>query len=173
MHQYLGSMFEDSVNWHAQMQNESIKTTLKQITKVPDAMHHSAEAHFNPANTYAFALTSPADNGILSQNVNGYVDALGKSYSNAGKYFNEIVDVSDLGLTPQASGALTQSRAFSTVYQELIEKLHNIKIGKEEDLPVVLDSVLQPFVEIYKKNLKPDALGNNVVEAGRILNKEV
>ena len=173
VHQYLGSMFEDTVNWHAQMQNESIKNTLKQIAKVPDAMHHSAEAHFNPANKFAFALTSPADKGELSQNLNGYVGALNKSYANAGTHFNEVVEVTDLGLTPQAAGALTQSRAFSTVYQELIEKFHNIKLGKEESLPQILESVLQPFVETYKKNLKPDTLGNNVVEAGRILSREV
>ena len=50
VHQYMGSIFENTVYWHAQMQNESVKDTLKQVAKVPDAMHHSAEAHFNPAN---------------------------------------------------------------------------------------------------------------------------
>lgn len=176
VHQYLGSMFEDTVNWHSQMQNESIKNTLKQIAKVPDAMHHSAEAHFNPSNKYAFALTTPADKGLLSENVAGYVDALNKSYSNAGPYFNEMVDVAEYGLTPKAAGALTQSRAFSTVYQELIELMHEIKIaeknGIEISLPKVLNSVIQPFVETYKAYLKPSS-GSKVVEAGRILNKEV
>ena len=174
VHEYLGSMFEDTVNWHSQMQNESLKNTLKQITKVPDAMHHSAEAHFNPANKFAFALTSPADKGLLSENLNGYVDALSKSYSNAGTYFNEVVDVADLGLTPQAAGALTQSRAFSTVFQELIEKLHNIEIGKDKVLPEKLESVLQPYVETYKGNMRPDPVtGKKVVDAGRVLNKNV
>lgn len=167
VHQYLGSMFENTVNWHAQMQNESLKHTLKQITKVPDAMHHSAEAHFNTANKYAFALTSPNDKGLLSENLNGYVDALSKSYRDAGPYFNEVVDVNELGLTPQAAGALTQSRAFSTVYQEIIEK-----INAKQPLPDVLDSVLQPFVETYKKNLKPSAVDKPVVVAGRTLNKQ-
>ena len=46
VHQYMGSIFENTVYWHAQMQNESVKDTLKQVAKVPDAMHHSAEAHF-------------------------------------------------------------------------------------------------------------------------------
>ncbi len=119
-------------------------------------MHHSAEAHFNPDNAYAFVLTSPADKGLLSENLNGYVGALSKSYSNAGNYFNEVVDVAELGLTPQAAGALTQSRAFSTVFQELIENLHNIQIGKYKALPGKLESVLQPYVETYKKNMKPD-----------------
>ena len=32
----------------------------------------------------------------------------------------------------------------------------------------VLDSVLQPHVEVYKKNLKPQADGKYVVVAGRI-----
>ena len=163
VHQYLGSTFEYTVNWHAQMQNESVKDTLKQIAKVPDSMHHSSEAHFNPANTFAFALTVPSDNGIASENAEGYIGALSKSYSDAGRYFCESVDTSKFGLTPSAAGALVQSRAFSTVYQEIITKLAN-----SEELPTVLDSVLQPHVEVYKKNLKPQADGKDVVVAGRI-----
>ena len=166
VHQYLGSMFEDTVNWHSQMQNESIKTTTKQIAKVPDAMHHSAEAHFNDANRFAFALTSPEANGLLKENVNGYVGALNKSYANAGPHFNEVVEVGELGLTPQSAGALTQSRAFSTVYQEPIE---NILENKPQ--PSVLKGVLQPFVEVYKKNLKPEAGKPDVVLAGRVHKK--
>ncbi len=162
VHEYMGSMFEDTVNWHSQMQNESVKDTLKQIAKVPDAMHHSAEAHFNPANKYAFALTTPVDNGISKENANGYIGALDKSYSNAGPFFNESVATAKYGLTPAAAGAMTQSRAFSTVYQEMIEKAIN-----KEPLPEVLASVLQPHVEVYKKNLKPQPGEPDVVVAGR------
>ena len=162
VHQYLGSMFEDTVNWHSQMQNESVKNTLKQIAKVPDAMHHSAEAHFNPANKYAFALTSPIDKGVAKENTAGYIGALEKSYSNAGPFFNETVETSVLGLKPETAGAMTQSRAFSTVYQEMLEKT-----AKNEPLPEVLDSVLQPHVEVYKKNLKPQPGEPDVVVAGR------
>ena len=163
VHQYLGSMFEDTVFWHAQMQNESIKDTLKQIAKVPDAMHHSSEAHFNPANKYAFALTAPQDKGSSCENAEGYIGALSKSYSNAGSFFCESVDTAELGLTPAAAGALVQARAFATVYQEILEKLYN-----KESMPEVLDSVLQPHVEVYKKNLKPQADGKDVVVAGRV-----
>ena len=163
VHQYLGSMFEDTVFWHAQMQNESVKDTLKQIAKVPDAMHHSSEAHFNPANSYAFALTAPVDKGVSRENAEGYIGALSKSYSNAGSFFLESVETSEYGLTPSAAGAMVQTRAFATVYQEIIEKL-----SMGESLPDVLDSVLQPHVEVYKKNLKPQADGKDVVVAGRI-----
>ena len=163
VHQYLGSMFEDTVFWHAQMQNESVKDTLKQIAKVPDAMHHSSEAHFNPANSYAFALTAPVDKGVSKENAEGYIGALSKSYSDAGSFFLESVDTSEYGLTPSAAGAMVQIRAFATVYQEIIEKT---ALGKQ--LPEVLDSVLQPHVEVYKKNLKPQSDGKDVVVAGRI-----
>ena len=163
VHQYLGSMFEYTVNWHAQMQNESVKDTSKQIAKVPDAMHHSSEAHFNPANKFAFALTVPHDSGIAKENAEGYIGALSKSYSDAGSYFCETVETSKFGLTPRAAGALVQARAFATVYQEIIEKLAN-----SQEFPAVLDSVLQPHVEVYKKNLKPQAGEKDVVVAGRI-----
>ena len=149
VHQYMGSMFENTVYWHAQMQNESVKDTLKQIAKVPDAMHHSAEAHFNPANKLAFALTVPCDKGVCSENAEAYISALSKSYEVTGNFFLETVETSKLGLTPDAAGALTQLRAFATCYQEIVEA-----VMQNRELPEVLDSVLQPHVEFYKKNLK-------------------
>lgn len=158
VHQYMGSIFENTVYWHAQMQNESVKDTLKQVAKVPDAMHHSAEAHFNPANKLVFALTVPVDNGVCKENAEAYIGALTKSYEITGAFFREDVETSKLGLTPAAAGAMTQLRAFATVYQEIVEA---VMTGKE--LPEVLDSVLQPHVEFYKKNLK-----GGVVVPGRI-----
>ena len=158
VHQYMGSMFENTVYWHAQMQNESVKDTLKQIAKVPDAMHHSAEAHFNPANKFVFALTVPVDKGVCSENAEAYIGALTKSYESTGAFFKEYVETSKLGLTPEAAGALTQLRAYATVYQEIVEA-----IMQNRTLPEVLDSVLQPHVEFYKKNLK-----GGVVIPGRI-----
>ena len=158
VHQYMGSIFENTVYWHAQMQNESVKDTLKQVAKVPDAMHHSAEAHFNPANKFAFALTVPQDNGVCKENAESYVEALTKSYEVTGSFFLETAKTQGMGLTPAAAGALTQLRAFATVYQEIVEKIMD---GKE--FPEVLDSVLQPHVEFYKKNLK-----GGVVVPGRI-----
>ena len=158
VHQYMGSIFENTVYWNAQMQNESVKDTLKQIAKVPDAMHHSAEAHFNPANKFAFALTVPQDNGVCRENAESYIAALTKSSEVTGNLLVETVKTQGMGLTPAAAGALTQLRAFATVYQEIVEKIME---GKE--FPEVLDSVLQPHVEFYKKNLK-----GGVVVPGRI-----
>ncbi len=158
VHQYMGSMFENTVYWHAQMQNESVKDTLKQVAKVPDAMHHSAEAHFNPANKLVFALTVPIDNGVCRENAESYIEALTKSYTITGAFFKEEVETSEMGLTPEAAGALTMLRAYATVYQEIVTA---VMTGKA--LPEVLDSVLQPHVEFYKKNLK-----GGVVVPGRI-----
>lgn len=158
VHQYMGSIFENTVYWNAQMQNESVKDTLKQIAKVPDAMHHSAEAHFNPANKFAFALTVPQDNGVCRENAESYIGALTKSYEVTGNLFVETAKTQGMGLTPAAAGALTQLRAFATVYQEIVEK-----IMENKEFPEVLDSVLQPHVEFYKKNLK-----GGVVVPGRI-----
>lgn len=158
VHQYMGAIFENTVYWHAQMQNESVKDTLKQIAKVPDAMHHSAEAHFNPENKFAFALTVPVDNGVCKENADAYIGALVKSYEVTGATFIEHIRTSGMGLTPKAAGAMTQLRAFATVYQEIVEKTM-----KKIAFPEVLDSVLQPHVEFYKKNLK-----GGVVVPGRI-----
>ena len=158
VHQYMGAIFENTVYWHAQMQNESVKDTLKQVAKVPDAMHHSAEAHFNPANKLVFALTVPSDNGECRENSSVYVGALTKSYTVTGNFFLETVETKGMGLTPEAAGRLTQLRAFATVYQEIVTRIMN-----GQSFPEVLDSVLQPHVEFYKKNLK-----GGVVVPGRI-----
>lgn len=158
VHQYMGAIFENTVYWHAQMQNESVKDTLKQVAKVPDAMHHSAEAHFNPDNKLVFALTVPSDKGICRENSDSYIDALSKSYSVTGSFFLETVETKGMGLTPEAAGRLTQVRAFATVYQEIVTRIMN-----GQSFPEVLDSVLQPHVEFYKKNLK-----GGVVVPGRI-----
>ncbi len=158
VHQYMGAIFENTVYWHAQMQNESVKDTLKQVAKVPDAMHHSAEAHFNPANKLVFALTVPCDNGECRENANSYIEALTKSYEVTGALFTEMVETQAMGLTPETAGRLTQLRAFATVYQEIVSK-----IMSATSFPDVLDSVLQPHVEFYKKNLK-----GGVVVPGRI-----
>ena len=158
VHQYMGAIFENTVYWHSQMQNESVKDTLKQIAKVPDAMHHSAEAHFNPENKFAFALTVPVDSGVCKENADAYTGALVKSYEVTGATFIEHIRTSGMGLTPKAAGAMTQLRAFATVYQEIVEKT-----VKKIAFPEVLDSVLQPHVEFYKKNLK-----GGVVVPGRI-----
>ncbi len=158
VHQYMGAIFENTVYWHAQMQNESVKDTLKQVAKVPDAMHHSAEAHFNPANKLVFALTVPVDNGVCSENSESYIDALTKSYSITGSLFVERVETLAMGLSAEAAGRLTQLRAFATVYQEIVSRIMN-----GQSFPEVLDSVLQPHVEFYKKNLK-----GGVVVPGRI-----
>ena len=158
VHQYMDAIFENTVYWHAQMQNESVKDTLKQVAKVPDAMHHSAEAHFNPANKLVFALTVPSDNGVCKENAEAYIGALSKSYEVTGATFVENIATKGMGLTPSAAGAMTQLRAFATVYQEIVEK-----IMTNTSFPEVLDSVLQPHVEFYKKNLK-----GGVVVPGRI-----
>ena len=158
VHQYMGAIFENTVYWHAQMQNESVKDTLKQVAKVPDAMHHSAEAHFNPANKLAFALTVPSDCGVCKENALSYIDALSKSYEVSGTFFMETVETKGMGMTAEAAGAMTQLRAFATVYQEIVEK-----VMTNTTFPEVLDSVLQPHVEFYKKNLK-----GGVVVPGRI-----
>ncbi len=159
VHQYFGSTFNDTVQWETQLHNESIKDTNKQIAKIPDAMHHSAEAHFNSDNKYAFALTVSTDKGECAENSENYINALIKSYSEQGPFFVETFDSNETSLTPEAVGKLAQMRAFSTVYEEIVSKIEN-----DQKIPDVLESVLQPNVEKYKRNL-------NNLSAGRITTK--
>lgn len=163
IHIYLGDMFRSTVTMHAQMQNESVKNADKSILLGAECMHHTSEAMYNPANKYSFAFTAPVDHGEASENVVGYTNGICKSNAACGPSMLETVETDKLGLKARTAGALTQLRAFSTVFQEILEKLF-----KGEKLPEVLDSVLQPHVEFYKKNLKP--IGGNIppVIAGRV-----
>ena len=163
VHQYLGSMFDKTATWHTQMQNESIKDSAKQITKITDAMHHSSEAWYNPKNKYAFQLTAPVDKGAARENVEGYIGAIAKTNDAYGPSMVETLDTTELGLKPETAGAMSQARSFSTVYQGILERF-----AKNEPQPEVLPEVLQPNVEAYKKNLKPIEGHEPPVEAGRI-----
>ena len=99
VHQYMGSIFENTVYLARSNAERICKDTLKQVAKVPDAMHHSAEAHFNPANKFAFALTVPQDNGVCRENAESYIEALTKSYTSTGAFFLETAKTSGMGLT--------------------------------------------------------------------------
>ena len=149
-HQYMGSMFKDTVNFHTQMEYESVKVPDKQIVVVPEGMHHSSEMYFDKRLKYVYALTSPMDKGFAKDNVNRYTRALNDTYQEFGPYFNERVEVADMGLTPEAAGAMTQSRNMSTVFQEVVnDVLDGINVVKKR-----LESVFQDNVETYKKNLR-------------------
>ena len=151
VHHYIGSEFRDTIDFHTQMEYESVKIPYKQISLSPEAMHHSAEMHFNKkVLKYTSAITSPMDEGIAKAVVNKYTNALNTSYSDIGPHFNEMVEVGELGLTPEAAGALTQSRALSTVFQEVVADVRSTtKVIKDR-----LKSVFQDNVEEYKKNLR-------------------
>ena len=163
VHQYLGDMFSNTATWHTQMQNESIKDSLKQIAKITDAMHHSSEGWYNPENEYAFQLTAPVDHGIARENTDGYIGAIAKTNAAYGPSMVETLETTELGLKPETAGAMSQARSFATVYQGILERF-----VKGESQPEVLPEVLQPNVEAYKKNLKPIEGNEPPVEAGRI-----
>ena len=163
IHIYLGDMFRNTATMHAQMQNESVKNADKTILLGAECMHHTSEAMYNPANKFSFAFTAPADHGVCRENVDGYTGGINKANAECGPSMLERVETKELGLKPITAGALTQSRAFATVFQEIIEKF-----VRGEELPAVLDSVLQPHVEFYKKNLKPIGGNKPPVEAGKI-----
>ena len=163
VHQYLGDMFSNTATWHTQMQNESIKDSLKQIAKITDAMHHSSEGWYNPENEYAFQLTAPVDHGFARENTDGYIGAIAKTNAAYGPSMVETLETTELGLKPETAGAMSQARSFATVYQGILERF-----VKGESQPEVLPEVLQPNVEAYKKNLKPIEGNEPPVEAGRI-----
>ena len=76
---------------------------------------------------------------------------------------NNFDDTISAIATVIGTGGVSIIRLSGKNSQEIISK-----ISSGSEMPTVLDSVLQPHVEVYKKNLKPQADGKDVVVAGRI-----
>lgn len=170
VHAYLGDIFVGGTEkWGTQLYAESRKETARQILGIPSGMHHSSEAHFNPFNKFASAITDTymplkalgeigVQNPLLKQflgkdaanlNTQEYSGALKKAYSEIGPFFKETLYADGYKIAAEDAGKLTQTRHFATIYEGIIERMFQ---GKKQ--PEVFPEVLQPHVEHYKKYIR-------------------
>ena len=152
---FFGAPFEETTTWTQQLYSESIKDTNSSICVIPKALHHSAEAFFNKANKYANKITSYISDGF-KQNVNGYTKGVTKAFTDKGPTMLKQVASNEMGITPKATGAYTQSEHFAIIYEDLINKIFKNKALGENPI----DAVVQPFVNSYKKEIQHLKPGN-------------
>ena len=149
--EYFGDAFMGTTLWEKQLKNESLKARISTDTNVgPGYLHYNAEADLDTANTdsfFTFVYAKTEDkttNAVLS----GVVSA----YSNMHPV--SIIELEAYNLESVAH--FIELKHFETLYTGNIlrRKENNVTPANE-----ALCEVLQPNVEIYKKEVKK-ALAN-------------
>ena len=149
--EYFGDAFMGTTLWEKQLKNESLKAQISTDTNVgPGYLHYNAEADLDTANTdsfFTFVYAKTEDkttNAVLS----GVVSA----YSNMHPV--SIIELEAYNLESVAH--FIELKHFETLYTGNIlrRKENNVTPANE-----ALCEVLQPNVEIYKKEVKK-ALAN-------------
>lgn len=151
LQQLFGKHFEcGTENWLKQLHFESLKDARLSVGKAPDSMHYAAEAHFDPRNKYNTTLTMfNAEGKEGFSNYNAYSKSISETYANCSPTSIEKLDIAERGITPEAIGSYCQLKHFETIFKGMLKR--------EVDSipqPAVLDEVLQPSVETYKKAFK-------------------
>ncbi len=144
--EYFGDAFMGTTLWEKQLKNESLKARISTDTNIgPGYLHYNAEADLDVNNkdsffTFVYAKTEDkTTNAVLVGVINAYSNMHPVS----------IVEINGFDLKTLAQ--LIELKHFETLYTG------NILRRKENDvtsMDVAMPEVLQPNVEIYKKEVK-------------------
>lgn len=144
--EYFGDAFQGTTLWEKQLKNESLKARISTDTNVgPGYLHYNAEADLDAANKdsfFTFVYAIPQEK-VTTAVLTGVVAA----YSNMHPV--SVVELKDLSLTTLAK--FIEFKHFETLYTG--NMLRRIE-GDETTADVALPEVLQPNVEIYKKEVR-------------------
>ncbi len=144
--EYFGDAYQGTTLWEKQLKNESLKARIATDTNIgPGYLHYNAEADLDVNNKdsfFTFVYTKTTDkvtNAVLS----GVISA----YSNMHPV--SVIETEDFDLTSIAH--FIELKHFETLYTgNLLRRKENDVTTKDVALP----EVLQPNVEIYKKEVK-------------------
>ena len=144
--EYFGDAFQGTTLWEKQLKNESLKARISTDTNVgPGYLHYNAEADLDSANKdsfFTFVYVTPQEK-VTQAVLTGVIAA----YSNMHPV--SVVELKDLSLTTLAK--FIEFKHFETLYTGNI--LRQID-GDITEMNVALPEVLQPNVEIYKKEVR-------------------
>ncbi|MCD8025335.1 MAG: hypothetical protein LUE64_07355 [Candidatus Gastranaerophilales bacterium] len=144
--EYFGDAFAGAILWEKQLKNESLKAKIATDTNIgPGYLHYNAEADLDNENTnsfFTFVYVKTEDkttNAVLS----GVVSA----YSNMHPV--SVIELNGLDLNTIAQ--FIELKHFETLYTgNILRRMNNNITSADEAMP----EVLQPNVEIYKKEVK-------------------
>ena len=144
--EYFGDVFSGATLWEKQLKNESLKAQISTDTNIgPGYLHYNAEADLDKNNTssfFTFVYVKPQDKTTKAV-LEGVTTAYKKQHP-----VSEIV-LEDL--SPKTIGRFFELKHFETLYTGNMLRYQKGNITpKNEAVP----EVLQPNVEIYKKEVK-------------------
>jgi len=144
--EYFGDAFQGTTLWEKQLKNESLKARISTDTNVgPGYLHYNAEADLDSANTdsfFTFVYVKPQEK-VTKAVLTGVINA----YSNMHPV--SVVELKDLSLTTLAK--FIEFKHFETLYTGNILRQIDGDITSSD---CALPEVLQPNVEIYKKEVR-------------------
>ncbi len=144
--EYFGDAFQGTTLWEKQLKNESLKAKISTDTNVgPGYLHYNAEADLDSENTdsfFTFVYVAPEDK-VTKAVLTGVISA----YSNMHPV--SVIELKDLSLTTLAY--FIEFKHFETLYTGNILRQISGNITFDE---TPLPEVLQPNVEIYKKEVR-------------------
>ena len=144
--EYFGDAFQGTTLWEKQLKNESLKARISTDTNIgPGYLHYNAEADLDSANTdsfFTFVYVTPQEK-VTEAVLTGVISA----YSNTHPV--SVVELKDLSLTTLAK--FIEFKHFETLYTGNILRQIDGDITAEDS---ALPEVLQPNVEIYKKEVR-------------------
>ncbi len=144
--EYFGDAFYGTTLWEKQLKNESLKARISTDTNVgPGYLHYNAEADLDSNNKdsfFTFVYVIPEDK-VTKAVLTGVISA----YSNMHPV--SVIELKDLSLPTLAQ--FIEFKHFETLYTGNI--LRQIE-GDFTESSSALPEVLQPNVEIYKKEVR-------------------
>ena len=144
--EYFGDAFQGTTLWEKQLKNESLKARISTDTNVgPGYLHYNAEADLDKANTdsfFTFVYATPQEK-VTSAVLTGVVSAYSSMHPVS------VVELKDLSLTTLAK--FIEFKHFETLFTgNILRQLE----GDVTSNDVAMPEVLQPNVEIYKKEVR-------------------
>ena len=144
--EYFGDAFSGATLWEKQMKNESLKSNISTDTNIgPGYLHYNAESDLDPKNQdsfYTFVYVRPQDKataGLLSGAMTAY----------AAQHPVSFIEMKDM--SPESVAKFIELKHFETLYTgDMLRR----KAGDVTPLDKPMPEVIQPNVEIYKKEVK-------------------
>lgn len=144
--EYFGDAFAGATLWEKQMKNESLKSQISTDTNIgPGYLHYNAESDLDSNNKdsfYTFVYVKTNDKAT-----NALMGGAMKAY----KAQHPVSEIVLKDLSPESIARFIELKHFETLYTGNILRQ---KAGGTVPADKALPEVLQPNVEIYKKEVK-------------------
>ena len=144
--EYFGDAFQGTTLWEKQLKNESLKARISTDTNVgPGYLHYNAEADLDKDNTdsfFTFVYVTPQEK-VTQAVLTGVISAYSHMHPVS------VVELKDLSLVSLAK--FIEFKHFETLFTgNILRQIDGDITAKDVAMP----EVLQPNVEIYKKEVR-------------------